>query len=265
MLTKKYVFGPAGLLFAGPGLLLAMLLAGGVILVASRGAISAPVALRLHLVPNLVLAAFCARWLAAGRAVVKPNQVVLQGWATVIPKSGRARWSYVRRHVPRSEWSTLRVSGLLLATLTWNGPDETVILRHLGQAYLLRHLLHPRQRGWASSSLTQRLYTRRARGLGLLRAFALLKLVFHVAIAVVRRLYPEAAPGLECTARRCLRRARRLFCTLRERPVRVAHHVPHMEELAQPGDEQAWFARLLKDVETSTLTWGRPALAPRSH
>jgi hypothetical protein len=54
--------------------------------------------------------------------------------------------------------------------------------------------------------------------------------------------------------RRGLRRARRLFCELRERPARVMRpHALPIEELAHPGFERAWFARLLKDLETSTL------------
>ena len=262
MLTKKYVFRPAWLLFAGTGLLLAMLLAAGVVLVASRGLIPASTALGLHLIPNLVLAAFCVRWLATGHVVVKPNQVVIQGWAKVLAENGRARHAYVRRHVPRSEWHTLQVSGLLLATLTWTHQGETIVLRHLGQAYLLRHLLHPQRRVWANTSLTQRLYTHRARGLGLLRAFALLRLVCHVGVAIVRRLYPEAAPGLERAVRRCLRRARRLFCALRELPRSHSRRALRIDDLARPGFEQAWFARLLKDVETSTLAWGTPAHTP---
>jgi hypothetical protein len=262
VLTKKYVFRPAWLLFAGPGLVCAMLLAAGVILLADRGLIPASVALRLNLVPNLVLGAFCARWLAAGHVIVTPNQVVLHGWAKVIHSSGHTRRVYIRRHVPRTQWHTLQISGLLLATLTWTDHEETIVLRHLSQTYLLKHLLHARQRTCGSSTLTQRLYTHRARGLGLLRAFALLRILFHAGIALVRRLYPQAAPSLEQAARRCLRRARRLFCALRERPARVRHRTPQIEDLAQPGLERAWFARLLKDVETSTLTWQESARTP---
>lgn len=260
MLNKTYVFRPAWLLFAGPGLVCAMLLAAGVILVAEHGMISAPVALRLHLVPNLILVACCARWLAAGHVVVTPNQVVLYGWARVIHVPGRARHVYVRRCIPRSQWHTLQISGLLLATVTWTDGNETIVLRHLGQAYLLKHLLHTRRRAWVSSSLTQRLYARRARGLGLLRAFALLRLLFHAGVVLVRWLYPEAAPGLELEARRCLRRARRLFCVLREWPAHILYRVPRFEDLSWPELERAWFAGLLKDVETSALSWRNPAV-----
>jgi len=245
-----------------------MLLAAGVILVTDRGLISASVALRLNLVPNLVLGAFCARWLAAGHVIVTPNQVVLNGRAKVIHSSGQVRRVYIRRHVPRSQWHTLQISGLLLATVTWTDREETIVLRHLGQTYLLKHVLYARRRAWGNSSLTQRLYAHRARGLGLLRAFALLRILFNAGIALVRRIYPKAAPRLEQAARRCLRRARRLFCALRERPARIRTRAPQIEDLARPGFERAWFARLLKDVETSALTWqesaGTPALARRA-
>jgi hypothetical protein len=144
---------------------------------------------------------------------------------------------------------------LLWATVTWTDPEgETVVLRHLRQGVLLRQLLRPHKQARVSSSMTQRLYARRARGLGLLRTFALLRLFSYVGIAVVRRLHPAAVPGLERAARRGLRRARRLFCALRERPARAARtRVLPIEELAQPGFERAWFARLLRDLETSTL------------
>jgi hypothetical protein len=214
------------------------------------------------LVPNLVLGAFCARWLAAGHVVITPNQVILHGWAKVVHKDGRTRRVYVRRYIPRTQWHTLQISGLLLATLTWTDREETIVLRHLGQTYLIKHLLHARRRAWASSSLTQRLYTHRARGLGLLRAFALLRIVFHAGITLVKRIYPDAAPGLERIARRCLRRARRLFCALRERQRRLRYRVPRIEDLARPEFERAWFARLLKDVETSALTWKQSAQTP---
>jgi hypothetical protein len=241
-----------------------MLLAASLILGANRGTLSAPTALRLHLIPNLVLVACCTGWLAAGRVILKPNQVVLQGWAKVIDETGRARRAYVQRHVPRSQWHTLDVSGLLLATLTWTDQGETIVLRHLGQPYLLRHLLAP-QREWSCTNLTQRLYTHRARGLGLLRAFALLRLLLHVGIVLVRRISPETAPGLEQAAQRSLHRARHLFCTLRELPDRRSRHIDrsprrlsYVQDLVQPGDERAWFARLLQEVETSALAW-RPA------
>jgi hypothetical protein len=260
MLTKKYTFRPAWLLFVGSGLLLAMLLTAGVILSAHRGTISATAALYLHLIPNLVLAAFCVCWLAKGHIVLKPNQVVLQGWAEVKPESGRARRAYVRRHVPRSEWHTLHVSGLLLGTVTWtDGQGTTIVLRHLSQAVLLKQLLHPRRQDWAYSSLTQQLYAHRARGLGLLRAFALLRILLHTGVTLVQRLYPEAAPGWVHAEQRCLRRARRLFCWLRERPYRVARpRVLRVEDFVRPGYERAWFARLLKEIETSTMAWGLP-------
>jgi hypothetical protein len=261
MLTKKYTFRPAWLLFVGSGLLLSMLLTAGVILSAHRGTISASAALRLHLLPNLVLAAFCVCWRAEGHLVLKPNQVVLQGWAKVKPKSGRARRTYVRRHVPRSEWHTLQVSGLLLGTVTWtDGDGTTIVLRHLSQAMLLKQLLQPQQPDRAYSSLTQQLYAHRARGLGLLRAFALLRFLLHAGVALVQRLYPEAAPNWERAEQRCLRRARRLCCWLRERPYRVSRrHVLRIEELARPGFERAWFARLLEEIETSAIARGTPA------
>jgi hypothetical protein len=236
-----------------------MLLAAGVVLAADRGLVSPTFALHLHVLPNLVLGVFCATWLAAGHVSITPSQVVLQGWAKVLYRSGRMRREYVRRHIPRSQWHTLQVSGLLLATLTWTHDDETIVLQHLGQPYLLRCLLHPERRSWSCSSLTQRLYTRRARGLGLLRTFALLRIVFHAGVTFVGKLYPEAVPRLELAVRRCLRRARRLFCALRERPVRIVRRTPRFEELANPSEERAWFARLLKDVETSTLNWRPPA------
>jgi hypothetical protein len=189
MLIKKYTFRPAWLLFVGPGLLLAMLLAAGVIVSAHRGMISAPVALRLHLLPNLVLAAFYACWRTEGRLVLKPNQVVLQGWAKVKPESGRARRAYVQRHVPRSEWHTLHVSGLLLGTVTWtDGKGTTIVLRHLSRAMLLKQLLQPQQQDRAYSSLTQQLYAHRARGLGLLRAFALLRFLLHAGVTLIQRV-----------------------------------------------------------------------------
>jgi hypothetical protein len=188
--------------------------------------------------------------------------------AKVIHSSGQVRHLYIRRHIPRAQWHTLQISGLLLATLTWTDRDETIVLRHLGQTYLLKHVLHARQRAWSSSSLTQRLYAHRAPGLGLLRTFAILRIIFHAGIALVRCFYPQAAPKLEKTARRCLRRARRLFCALRERPARIRYRTPQIEDLAHPGFDRAWFARLLKDVETSALTWqesaGTPALARRA-
>jgi len=258
MLTKKYVFRPAWLLYAGPGLLLAMLLAAAVVLAADRGLISTHTALGLQVVPNLILAAFCRRWSVAGRAEVKPNQVVLQGRAIVLDQNGRARRAYVRHHIPKSEWHTLQVSGLLLATLTWTRPGETIVLERLSQPYLLRHLLHAERRAWASPSLTQRLYTRRARGLALLRAFALLRLFCHAGLALVRRLHPRAAPGLERAVQHCLRHARRLFCALRELPAQLSRRPLYIEEIAQPGFERAWFARLLKDVETSALPQRMP-------
>jgi len=260
MLTKKYTFRPAWLLFVGSGFLLAMLLAAGVIVSAQRGAISAPAALRLHLLPNLVLVAFCVCWLAEGHVVIKPSQVVLQGWAKVKPESGRARRAYVRHHVPRSEWHTLQVSGLLLGTVTWtDGAGTTIVLRHLSQAVLLKQLLQPQQQDWAYSSLTQQLYAHRARGLGLLRAFALLRILLHAGVTLVQRLYPEAAPRWERAEQRYLRRARRLCCWLRERPYRVTRRrVLRIEDFARPGYERAWFARLLEEIETSSIAWGLP-------
>jgi hypothetical protein len=239
-----------------------MLLAAGVILLADRGLITVSVALGLNLVPNLVLGAFCASWLAAGHVIVTPNQVVLHGWAKVIYEDGQIRRVYLRRYIPRAQWHTLQISGLLLATVTWTDHNETIVLQHLGQTYLLKHLLHARKRIWGSSSLTQRLYAHRASGLGLLRAFALLRILFNAGISLVRRIYPKAAPGLERAARRCLRRARRLFCALRERRSRIRHRTPQIEDLSRPDYERAWFARLLLDVETSTLTWQESARAP---
>jgi hypothetical protein len=239
-----------------------MLLAAGVILAAERGLVSAPVALRLNLVPNLVLGAFCARWLAAGHVVITPNQVLLCGWAQAIDEHGRMRRVHVRRHIPRAEWHNIQISGLLLATLTWTDQDETIVLRHLGRTYLLKHLLHARRRAWACSTLTQRLYTRRSRGIGLLRAFALLGFLFHAGIALVRWLYPEATPWLEEVASHCLSHARHLFCALWERRSRIRRHTPRIEDLARPDFERAWFARLLQDVETSALAWQNPTRAP---
>jgi hypothetical protein len=141
MLTEKYIFYPAWIRTVGPGLALAILLSAIIVVAASQGLVSTGLALGLLVVPNLILVGFCARWLFKGCIVVKPNQVVLRGYMHVIDKDGHCKRAYIRQYVPRSEWSSISLEGLLFPTVTWNHQGDTIVFGQVSRPYLLRKLL----------------------------------------------------------------------------------------------------------------------------
>jgi hypothetical protein len=208
MLTEKYVFRPAWMRTVGPGLALAMLLAAAIVVAANHGLISPGLALRLHLVPNLVLLGFCTRWHLQGSVVVKPNQVVLQGWARVIDGWGRSRPVQIRHVVPRDEWGAIAVDGLFFATVTCAREGETIVVERLGRPDLLRKLLA------APSARYDSLLPLGPLPLALIVLARVLKLAIGAAIGAVARLCPAARPHLVAAAQWALRHARRAIRTL---------------------------------------------------
>ena len=208
MLTNKHVFRPAWMRTVGPGLILAMLFSTGIVFVTNREMISPGVALRLHLVPNLVLLGFCTRWWLQGSIVVKPNQVVLQGWTKVVDSEGRKRLAPTRQYIPRSEWSSITVKGLFFATVTWSHEGETVVFERLGRPDLLRKLLA------APAARFDSLLSLGPLPLALIALAKALKLVIGKGIAAVARLYPPARPYLNAVARWALCQTRRAIRSL---------------------------------------------------
>ena len=185
MLTNKHIFRPAWMRTIGPGLILAMLLSATIVFATNHEMISPGVALRLHLIPNGVLFGFCARWLLHGSIVVKPNQVVLQGWTKMVDREGRKRYTQLRRFVPRSEWSTITVKGLFFATVTWSHEGETVVFERLGRPDLLRKLLA------APAARFDSLMSLGPLPLALLALAKALKLAIGWGFGAVARLYPR--------------------------------------------------------------------------
>jgi hypothetical protein len=208
MLTEKYVFRPAWLRTVGPGLVLAMLISALIVVATNHEVISPGVALRLHLVPNLVLLGFCARGQLQGSVVVKPNQVVLQGWAKVTGRRGRSRLVQIKHAVPRDEWGTIAVDGLFTATVTCACEGGTIVVERLGRPDLLRKLLA------APSARYDSLLPLGPLPLALIVLAKALKLAIAAGIAAVARLCPAARPHLTAAARWTLGLMRRAIRTL---------------------------------------------------
>jgi hypothetical protein len=202
MLTKQHIFRPAWIRTVGPGLILAMLLSAAIVLSSNYEMISPSIALRLHLVPNLVLLGACARWLLQGSIVVKPNQVVLQGWTKVVDREGRKRYVQIRRSIPRSEWNSIAVKGLFFASVTWSDEGETIVLERLGRPDLLRKLLV------VPAGPFDSLLSLKPLPLLLVALIQVLKLATVRAIAAIGRLCPQSSPYLNAAARWALRQAR---------------------------------------------------------
>ena len=203
MLTHKHVFRPGWIRTIGPGLVLAMLLSAAIVLATNSEMISPDVALCLHLIPNGVLLGFCTRWLLQGSIVVKPNQVVLQGWTRVVDSEGRKRFVRIRQSIPRSEWCSITVKGLFYATVIWSNEEETIVFERLGRPDLLRKLLAaPAARFDSMLSLGPLMMV-------LLALAKALKLVIGRGIAAVAHLYPPARPYLNAVACWALRQTRR--------------------------------------------------------
>jgi hypothetical protein len=204
MLTNKHIFRPAWLRTIGPGLFLAMLLSAAIVLAATRGLISPDVALRMHLIPNGLLLAFCGRWLLQGSVVVKPNQVVLQGWARTVDREGRKRFVQIQQSIPRSEWSSITVKGLFYATVTWSSEEETIVFERLGRPDLLRKLLA------APAARFDSLLSLGPLPLALLALAKALKLLIGRGMAGIAHLHPPARPYLDAVARWALCQTRHM-------------------------------------------------------
>lgn len=208
MLTIKHVFRPDWMRTVGPGLILAMLLSASIVVATNHELVSPGVALRLHLVPNGVLLGFCASWLLKGSIVVKPNQVVLQGWTKVIDQEGRRKYVQIRQAVPRSEWDSLAIEGLFYATVTWSHDGKTIVFERLSRPDLLRKLLA------APAGPFDGILSLGPLPLVLMGLAKALKLAIGLGIAAITRLCPSARPVLDAAARWAFRQARRGIRTL---------------------------------------------------
>ena len=216
MLTEKYIFYPAWIRTVGPGLALSSLLSALIVVAAGQGLVSTGLALGLLVVPNLILAGFCARWLFRGYMVVKPNQVILRGYMHVIDKDGHRKKAYIRRHVPRAEWSSISVEGLFFPAVIWSRGDETVVFGHVGRAYLLRKLLAaPR----AEFDKTLTLHPLLVFAIGVAKR---LGAAINAGTETVARLLPGTRPHLTAATQWMLRATRRAIRAIGRRLVALS-------------------------------------------
>jgi hypothetical protein len=216
MLTEKYIFYPAWIRTVGPGLALAVLLSTVIVFATSHGLISTGLALGLLVVPNLILVGFYAGWLFRGCIVVKPNQMILRGYMLVIDKDGHRRKAYIRRYVPRTEWSSISMEGLFFPAVIWNRCDEAVVFGQVSRAYLLRKLLAtPR----AEFDKTLTLHPLLVFTIGSTRR---LGAAVNAATEAVARRLPGTRPHLTAATRWALRATRRAIRAIGRRLVTLS-------------------------------------------
>ena len=195
MLTLKHVFRPACLLTLGPRSILAMLLSASIVVATNYGLVAPDVALRLHLVSGGVLLVLCLCWWLEGSVVVKPNQVILQGWTKVVDGWGRKRVVPIRESVPRCEWRSLTVTGQFFATVIWCHDGKVVVFERLSRPDLLRKLLA------APEAQFDSMPSLRPLPLALVALARALKLAIGKGIAEVARWVPPARTHLDAAAR----------------------------------------------------------------
>lgn len=143
MLAKQeHIFRPAWVLYVGPGWVAATGLLVLTIKAQQSDILPLNVLKWFYLLPIAILGYAYLRWLLKGRIKVTPNEVVFRGWIKKIDQSGNTRATYLRRIIPRSQWSSIDIEGLLFPRVVWQCFGQKIVFEQVSHPRRLRRLLN---------------------------------------------------------------------------------------------------------------------------
>ena len=197
MSTRTQVFRSAWILSVGPRLAAAVALAVLIFKVNDSGLVSHRLGLWLYFVPILILAYAHLRWLLRGHIAVTRRQIVFRGWVRKRDEDGNTKWIHTRRMVPRSEWGSITVEGLIFPNVTWEKFGDSFVFERVGRPRRLCALLRS-----SEDTFDEGL------SLGMLAVIALLFIGLAKTLKLLVETLKWSWPHLRATGSWVLRRAR---------------------------------------------------------